>query len=162
MSAITTVAVIAGLLGSAAIGGVFFGFSSFVMGALRRLSPDAGIEAMQSINVVVINRSFLGAFMGTAVLCLGLVVLAIDGWGTEWAPFVLGGAVCYFAGTFLVTVMGNVPLNNQLAELVAGEQGAAAFWTDYLDRWTRLNSLRAVAAMSSTLMLALALIRSGG
>lgn len=42
-------------VGSALIGGAFFAFSSFVMGALGKLPPAQGVAAMQSINVVVIN-----------------------------------------------------------------------------------------------------------
>ena len=65
------------LLGSALIGGVFFAFSSFVMKALARAPSSEGIAAMQSINVVVINPSFLSVFLGTALLSLGVVVLAL-------------------------------------------------------------------------------------
>ncbi len=61
------------LLGSALIGGVFFTFSNFVMKALARVPSAEGIAVMQSINVVVINPSFMGAFMGTAVLSLGII-----------------------------------------------------------------------------------------
>lgn len=43
-------------LGSALMAGTFFAFSSFIMGALGRLPPAEGISAMQSINVVVLNR----------------------------------------------------------------------------------------------------------
>ena len=42
-------------LGSGLIGGVFFGFSGFVMKALARLRPAQGIAAMQSINVVAVT-----------------------------------------------------------------------------------------------------------
>ena len=49
------------LLGSALVGGIFFAFSSFVMKALARVPSAEGIGAMQSINVVVLNPSFLGA-----------------------------------------------------------------------------------------------------
>ena len=162
MNTMTTTAVLIGLLGTALIGGVFFAFSSFVMKALARLSTEDGIEAMQSINIVVINRSFLGAFMGTAVLCLGLAVVAVNAWGSQWAPWVLVGSVLYVVGTFFVTVAGNVPLNNQLAKIGAGEQRAESVWSTYLDRWTRLNTLRAAAAMSSTLLFSLALMQSSG
>ena len=37
------------------------------MKALARVPSAEGIGAMQSINVVVLNPSFLGAFIGTAV-----------------------------------------------------------------------------------------------
>ena len=56
-------------LGSGLIAGVFFAFSTFVMKALARLAPAEGIAAMQSINVVVLNPWFLGAFFGTALGC---------------------------------------------------------------------------------------------
>ncbi len=59
------------LLGSALVGGTFFAFSSFVMKALAGVPSAEGIGAMQAINVVVLNPSFLGACMGTAVVSLG-------------------------------------------------------------------------------------------
>ena len=48
--------------GAILVAGVFFAFSTFVMGALGRLPPEQGIAAMQSINVVVLNPWFFGAF----------------------------------------------------------------------------------------------------
>ncbi|OBX34943.1 hypothetical protein A8U91_04006 [Halomonas elongata] len=52
------------------------------MKALARLPFSEGMTAMQAINVVVLNRVFLGAFIGTAVLSLLVGVLAITGgWG---------------------------------------------------------------------------------
>ncbi len=77
MNTLTQLAGITALLGSALVGGVFFAFSSFVMNALARVPSAEGIAAMQSINVVVINPAFLGAFMGTAVLSLGVGGLAV-------------------------------------------------------------------------------------
>jgi uncharacterized membrane protein len=54
-----------GLIGSALVGGVFLAFSSFVMKALARVPSREGIAAMQSINIVVINPSFLGVFIAS-------------------------------------------------------------------------------------------------
>lgn len=56
-------------LGCGLMAGVFFAFSTFVMKALGALPPAQGIAAMQSINVAVINRWFMAAFFGTALLC---------------------------------------------------------------------------------------------
>ena len=77
MNSIVSLVGIIALLGSALVGGVFFAFSSFVMKALARVPSSQGIAAMQSINVVVINPSFLGAFLGTALLSVGVVVLVL-------------------------------------------------------------------------------------
>ena len=157
MKQIMPVVGVVALLGSALVGGVFFAFSSFVMKALARISPAEGIAAMQSINVVVINRSFLGALMGTTLLSLGLVGLALTGWGRPSAFFFLGGAILYFVGTFLVTLFGNVPLNNQLAAIPATDPAAVELWDHYLDRWTMWNHVRATAAMAATLFYSLGL-----
>lgn len=156
MSSFTTSAVIIALLGSATIGGVFFAFSSFIMKALARLPAGEGIAAMQSINVVVLNRSFLGVFTGTAIVSLLVIALAVANWGAGSAPWYLAGALCYLIGTFLVTGVGNVPLNNRLAA-VSGPD-AEAVWEHYLERWTHLNSLRTVAALLSALIFILGLL----
>ncbi len=150
---------IVALLGSALIGGVFFTFSSFVMKALARVPSANGIAAMQSINVVVINPSFVGAFMGTAVLSLGIIGFALTRGSDPAALFFLGGAVSYFTGTFLVTMFGNVQLNNQLAAVSATDPAASDVWNHYLERWTMWNTVRTVAAMVAALLFCLGLLR---
>ncbi len=150
------------LLGSALIGGVFFAFSSFVMKALARVPSSEGIAAMQSINVVVINPSFLGAFMGTALLSLGVIALALARWSHPSTMFFVGGAIFYFAGTFLVTMVGNVPLNDQLAAVSATDPAAVELWEHYLARWTMWNHVRTAAAMVAALLYTLGLMQYGG
>lgn len=150
-----------GLLGSALVGGVFFAFSSFVMKALARVPSAEGIAAMQSINVVVINPSFLGVFMGTAFVSLGVIVLALVRWSHPSAMLFLGGAIFYFAGTFIVTIVGNVPLNDQLAAASVTDRFAIELWEHYLDRWTMWNHVRTAAAMIAALLFTLGLMQNG-
>ncbi len=147
------------LLGSALVGGIFYAFSSFIMKALAGVPSAEGIGAMQSINVVVLNPSFLGAFMGTAVLSLVAGGLALAGWGRPSAPFFLGGAIFYLVGTFLVTMLGNVPLNDQLAAVSATDPGARDVWEHFLSRWTVWNHVRTVAAMAAALLYTLGLMK---
>jgi len=158
---LTTVTAILALLGSGIVGGIFFAFSSFIMKALARVPSSEGIAAMQSINVVVLNPSFLGAFMGTAAISVLVAVLAVKGWGTPSAPWFVAGAMLYLVGTFLVTMLGNVPLNDQLAAVSATDPEALSIWENYLDRWTLLNTIRSGAAAAASLMFTLGLIQSG-
>ncbi len=150
------------LLGSALVGGIFFAFSSFVMKALARVPSAEGISAMQSINVVVLNPSFLGPYVGTAVVSVGAGGLAWAGWGRPFAAFFLGGALFYLVGTFLVTALGNIPLNDELAAVPAADPAAGAVWERYLSRWTMWNHVRTVAAMVAALLYTLGLIQMGG
>ena len=161
MNFVTTASVVVALLGSSLIAGVFFAFSSFIMKALARVPAHEGIAAMQSINVVVLNPSFLGVFMGTTAISVLVAALAVKGWGTPSAPLFLAGALLYIGGTFLLTGLGNVPLNDQLAAVSASDPEAISVWEHYLDRWTLLNTTRTVAAAAATLMFTLGLLRSG-
>lgn len=160
MSQLTTVIGTIVLLGSALVGGIFFAFSSFVMKALARAPSSEGIAAMQSINVVVINPSFLSAFIGTALLSLGMIGLALISRSHPSAMFFLAGAAFYLVGTFLVTVFGNIPLNNQLAAVSATDPDAIKLWELYLDRWTTWNTVRTVAATAAALLYILGLMRN--
>jgi uncharacterized membrane protein len=97
-------------LGSGLIAGFFLAFSATVMWALERQPPPAGIAAMQAINVVVLNPIFLGVFFGTAILSLVLDIVALVRWSESGSGYLLAGSLLYFVGTFLVTLVFNVPL----------------------------------------------------
>lgn len=159
MNLVTLAAGVLALLGSALIGGVFFAFSSFIMKALARVPSSEGIAVMQSINVVVINPSFIGAFMGTALLSIAVIVLVLMNGIQPATIFFTGGAVFYFVGTFLVTMFGNVPLNDQLAAVPATDPDAVELWTHYLERWTMWNHVRTAAAIVASLLFSLGLVR---
>ena len=161
MNFVMTAAVVLALIGSALVAGVFFAFSSFVMKALAKLPCSEGIAAMQSINEVVLNRSFLGTFIGTALTSVLVVVLAVGAWDAFPAPWYLAGALLYFVGTFLVTAWGNVPLNEELAEVSAVEPDSVRVWKRYLDSWTLLNTVRTIAAAAATLSFTFGLLDVG-
>ncbi len=149
----TQVTAISALLGAAIVGGIFFAFSNFVMKSLARLPAAEGISAMQSINLVVLNRGFLGVFMGTAGLCLVLAGIAVTQWQEAASPWLLGGAVAYIGGCWLVTIAGNVPLNKRLDSVQSDDPQSQDFWRHYLDRWTTLNSQRALSAIVAALLM---------
>ena len=130
----------------ALVAGIFYAFSSFVMGALGRLEPPAGIAAMQSINVVVLRPSFFLAFFGAGVV----VIAAAVGSPT---PEVIGGGALYLVGCLGVTIVRNVPLKERLAGLDAASAEGAAFWQDYLRRWARWNSVRTAASLAAAIVL---------
>ncbi|MEM8682211.1 MAG: anthrone oxygenase family protein [Pseudomonadota bacterium] len=157
MLSIDQLLVISTLLGAAIIGGGLFVFSSFIMPSLAKLEPSSGIAAMQSINVVVINLSFIGTFMATAALSVVLLIINLGGAGSMPDRLTDLGAVLYLIGTFLVTVRGNVPLNNELAAVDPSAPEAIPVWGRYLERWTRLNTLRTGCSLLAVLCFAVAL-----
>jgi uncharacterized membrane protein len=157
MSGVLYVATLATALGCGLVAGVFFAFSTFVMPALKRLTPERGIAAMQSINERAVTPVFMTALFGTAAACLGLAawtVISSDGRTT--ALVLLGGAL-YLVGAIGVTIVCNVPLNNRLAKLHPQSASAASYWDEYLAKWTAWNHLRTLAALAAAALLTIAL-----
>lgn len=133
-------------VGTALVAGVFFAFSSFVMPALARLPAAQGIAAMQSINVTVINRSFMTLLFGTALLCLVLAVTSLARTGDSGAWLRLAGALAYLLGTIVVTLACNIPRNDAMAQLTPDAVESAASWARYVSEWTAWNTVRTTAA----------------
>ncbi|SFR29228.1 Uncharacterized membrane protein [Lentzea waywayandensis] len=118
--------------------GLFFAFSVAVMPGLADLPAEQARAAMRRINVRIQNPLFLLVFLGTAVLC-----------GIEVFQGRIVGGLIYLAGSFLLTMFVNVPMNNRL------ERTDDAYWPEYLRTWTIWNHVRAVASIASTVILLL-------
>ncbi|MCA1490912.1 DUF1772 domain-containing protein [Sinorhizobium alkalisoli] len=148
----------AAAIGSGLMAGLFFVFSVCVMRALSRLPAEQGIAAMNAINVAIQNPLFLVAFMGTAILGLALIVAAFI-MGERGSYLLAAGGLAYLVGTFLVTVIFNVPLNDALA--AARGEAAAALWQQrYLTDWVRWNHVRTIASIGALALFVLGLARS--
>lgn len=145
-------------LGSALTAGIFFAFSTFVMQALGRQTPAAGIAAMQAINITVINPWFMAVFFGPAVLSLVLAIAALRNWEQPSAIYWLVGALLYLGGTVGVTIAGNIPLNDALAMVNPDSPEGATLWARYLTDWTFWNHVRTVAAALAATLFTLSLI----
>ncbi len=146
----------AAAIGSGVVGGIFYAFSSFVMAALGSLPSAQGAGAMKAINVTVINPVFMLAFMGTAVLCLVLTGGSLIWWGRPGGMLMLAASLLYLLGCFGVTMLFNVPLNNQLATVAPAQE--AALWSRYLDVWTAWNHVRTLASILSAILFIAALL----
>ncbi|MDZ7881678.1 MAG: anthrone oxygenase family protein [Mycobacterium sp.] len=131
-------------VGSVAVGGLFYAFSTFVMRGLNRTAPAEAAVAMRGINSEAqANAPFLVLFLGTGVLAVALGVTAIinqDG-------YLLAGTVLALLPT-VVTIAFNVPLNNRLE--------AGLDWASYLGLWTAWNHVRTVTALLGGVLLVIA------
>lgn len=138
--------------GAALVGGVFFGFSNFIMAGLGRLSPEQGVTAMNAINVTVINPAFMTALFGTGLLCLVAGALSLGSLDTLDGKLILAAALVYILGCDVVTMIFNVPLNNALTASTAGTHETATLWARYLNEWTMWNSVRTAACFASAIL----------
>jgi uncharacterized membrane protein len=144
-------------IASAAVGGLFYAFSTFVMRGLDRTAPAQAITAMRGINAEAqANAPFLLLFVGSAVLAAALTVIALIQLRAPGSGYLLAGALLAIVAV-VVTMAFNVPLNNQLDAVnpaALAPADAAREWANYLSTWTAWNHVRTVAPLlGSVLML---------
>jgi uncharacterized membrane protein len=75
-------------------------------------------------------------FLGTASTCLFIVVSSLLKWHRPDAVYLLVGSLLYLIGTFLVIMVGNVPLNDALVIADPKSTEGETLWAKYLTDWT--------------------------
>ncbi|MFF4752927.1 anthrone oxygenase family protein [Streptomyces sp. NPDC002514] len=151
------VLIVAGVLGTGVVAGVFCGFSTFVMRGLAALPPAQGAAAMNAINVSAVTPAFMLVFAGTAVLCAMIAVVTFVLWPDEGKVELLLGSALFLFGSFGLTLVANVPRNDALARLEPGTPEATAYWPTYVREWTMWNHVRTVASAAAAVVYLLAL-----
>lgn len=157
MATLNYILTLLAIIGTGLIAGTFFVFSVAIMPAFRRLPGAEGLAAMQSINVVIQNPIFLGVFMATALISLILAGMSLWNWNTPQSYYILAGTALYVVGSFLLTIVFNVPLNNALDAADATTASGQEVWSNYLTNWTFWNHIRTLASLLSTAAFSIAL-----
>src|SRR5699024_3669314 len=136
-------------IGCGLLAGVYFAFSTFVMMALGRVEPATGIAAMNAINTVIVRSLFMPLFLTTTLAAAALAVLALFRWGEPGAVVLLVGGVVYVLGMFLVTMVFNVPLNNELLAADPASARDGSLWARFLQEWTAWNHVRTLSSAAA-------------
>lgn len=129
------------------ITGLFYAYSVSVNPGLGKLSDIEYLKAMQSINLAILNPLFFLSFMGY------LFALPVCVWLNYKQPLgltfylVVAAFALYAVGTFGVTMVGNVPLNNALANFdiaQADVMSLAQQRKTFEVPWNTLHSVRTI------------------
>jgi uncharacterized membrane protein len=139
-------------IGAGLMAGVYFAFSGFIMRSLDRLDAENAVDAMNTINEVILRSWFMPLFFGTSLLYLLLAVLALFDWSDPNAPLLLTAGLTYFGGMFVCTVFFNVPLNNRLAKVKGGDIDKIQLWSHYYKYWSRWNHLRTASSLMACVL----------
>ncbi len=148
--------VVAALVGTGLMAGLLFAFSNFVMRALLQMAPASGMEAMQRINISILNPVFFLLFVGTTLLCVLIALTAVSHLPQPGMAYCLVASVCYLLGPVGVTLLCNVPLNNALATQAVSM--ANEVWSSYALRWQMWNHVRTILAVLASLFFAMGLV----
>lgn len=155
------IALLAAAFTTALIAGLFYAYSCSVNAGLGRL-PDTGyLAAMQAINREILNPLFFMSFMGT------LILLPLATWlqyGHPVSPrfyLLLAATLVYGIGTFGVTIIGNVPMNNALDAFniqAASAEEISQHRTLFEKPWNKLHSIRTIANAIALILVLVACI----
>ena len=140
--------------------GMMFIFSNTIMPALGKLSDEAGIEAMVTINDVILNPLFKLLFVGGLISVVPVVdMLFISQRHSKPARYyATASTMVYFVGQIVITATQNVPRNDALLALDAASQAASNYWrNEYLAKWVSWNTARAVFSTIASVLGALSL-----
>lgn len=155
---IRSLVLLAATLATGLMAGLYFAFSVAVMPGLGKSDDRTLVEAMQRINVAILNGWFSLAFGGALVL--GGIAAALHWRGEARAalPWIIAGVVLY-AASLVITMGFSVPLNDKLA--AAGDPGRirdlAAVRADFESAWLRWNAARVLTCTAAMGCLAWAL-----
>ncbi|MFK8162187.1 MAG: DUF1772 domain-containing protein [Lewinella sp.] len=130
--------------------GLFLAWSVSVIPGTQRVSDSVYLESMQSINRAILNPVFFLIFLGPVFVLSATTFQHYPTKSSFW--LLLGATLLYVLGTFGVTALGNVPLNNKLELLELADQNvteAKVFRQNYEQRWNQFHLLRTIASVGS-------------
>ncbi|QLQ39442.1 DUF1772 domain-containing protein [Micromonospora robiginosa] len=158
MRLVQHLSLLAATVGAGLMAGLFAAFAYAVMPALRGADDRTFVDAMQRINVTIVNGLFLLIFLGTPVLAALAAILAWRGAGRPALPWIVAGLVLYLVAV-VVTAAVNVPLNDALA--AAGTADLDAARQRFEATWVAWNVVRALASTAGFGALCGALLVTG-
>jgi len=150
------------ILLSGLVAGLLYSYSCSVNIGLRALPDAEYLKAMQSINLAIQNPFFFVSFMGL------MIMLPLSAWQLHSLPShfsyyaVLLAMILYFIGVFGVTVVENVPLNNQLAVFnitQASSNEISTMRIAFEKPWNTFHLIRTISAIISFGLTILSLLK---
>jgi uncharacterized membrane protein len=143
--------------------GIFFTWSNAVKPGIGKLSDLEYLNALQSMNRVILNGAFLIVFVG-AIIAVALVPLFhfhLYPKNIFWLFICI--LLIYWIGVFGITVFGNIPLNEILdktnLETITLEE-IKALRSTIENKWNNFNLIRSISSGITFLLLIFSILLS--
>lgn len=144
------------------VAGLFYSFACGVNLGLGRLSDLEYLKAMKSINREILNPWFFTGFFGALATLVGCAWFSHEYFGKRAFLLVMGALVLYTFGVMVVTILGNVPLNEALDKLDLNKINPEQLRVQrrlFEGPWNGLNTIRTIASFGAFVLMILALIK---
>ncbi len=138
-----TAALVAAVITTGLVAGLFAVFAHAVMPGLARAGDRTFVDGMQGVNAAIVNGWFAVSFSGAPLATAAAALLHL---AAPPLPWIVAGLVLY-AAVLVVTFRVNVPLNDALA--AAGADDPATARHAFETTWVRWNAVRAVLSTAA-------------
>tara|TARA_R110000782_G_scaffold73982_6_gene147944 strand:- start:160 stop:657 length:498 start_codon:yes stop_codon:yes gene_type:complete len=142
--------------------GLCFTWTNAITAGIGKLNDLGYLRAFQQMNRSIINPLFILVFFGP--FFLGLINLYLFKNASSSIIWLLMFAIVfYFFGVLLVTIFGNVPLNEILDKTdlsKASLEDLKLLRNRFETKWNRLHLVRTVSSITSFLILIISLVQS--
>ena len=137
--------------------GTYFTWATGVMPGLAKVDDRTFVDAMQQMNIAIVNPVFIATFLGAPLLAGASIAVA----GSHARPWAIAATVLA-VGTLVITFAGNIPLNDALdaAGPVDKIKDLAAVRADFESLWVKLNIARTFTSAGALGALAMAALRA--
>lgn len=140
--------------------GLCFTWGNAVTPGIGQLDNLGYLQAFQKMNRSIENPLFFSVFFGAFLVGIA-AIFANKGVSPEHFKLITIAVVIYFLGVVLVTILGNVPLNQILdkTDLANSSVEQLQALRDRFERpWNRFHLIRIIAATISFALLVIAAI----
>lgn len=151
------------IIATGMMAGIFFTWSNAVKPGIGVLNDSVYLSALQSMNRVIINPLFFIVFMSPVIFLP--IATALNHGSNAIYDFrlLLAATLIYWAGAFLVTIMGNIPLNELLNHTIL-EKSSMEELSNLRDRievkWNVFNLIRTISSTISFVLVTLSILLS--
>ena len=137
--------------------GLCFTWTNTVTTGLARLDDIGYLAAFQQMNRTILNPTFFLVFFGPVLAIAGSAFLHKNS-ATPVLWILIAAAILYLAGVALVTVFGNVPINEVLNNTDLEQINSIDAQTlrmKFENQWVKLHRIRTITSSISFLLLIL-------
>jgi len=142
--------------------GLCFTWSNTVTPGIGRLDDLGYLQSFQQMNRRILNPMFFVVFFGPFFLnIVSIYLFKSSSISLLWLLILAG--VIYFFGVLIVTVFGNVPLNEMLDKTdlsIASIDELSQLREKFEIKWNRLHSIRTYTSIISFLLLIIGLLQN--
>ena len=144
-----TIILASAILLTGLMAGIFFTWSNAVKPGIGKLSDLEYLRALQSMNRVILNKAFIGIFLGSVIAVALVPVFHFKLFPNNIFWVFILALLTYWIGALGTTVFGNIPLNEILDKVNLESlnlEEITPLRTRIEVKWNNLNLIRSISS----------------